>query len=58
MTMTEAPPSVRMTTRIRCTGSRKDGKLCDQLLAVLDVEEFVGVISIKCPRCGSLAEFR
>jgi phage FluMu protein Com len=55
---TEKPAVSVMNVRIRCTGKRKDGSLCDQLLAVMDVEQFVGVVRIKCPRCGTVAEFK
>ena len=54
----EKPIVLAMNVRIRCTGKRKDGSLCNQLLAIMDVEEFVGVLTIKCPRCGEVAEFR
>lgn len=58
----EAPAEVAlMRVSLRCSYILKDGKrrgeMCNRLLAELDVEEFRGVIAIKC-KCGETTEFR
>ena len=49
-----------MKVTIHCTGTRKNepAKLCNHVLGILDVEQFVGTLSIKCPKCGTVAIFR
>lgn len=55
--MTEARPAT-MKVYIRCTGKRKDGRLCDQLLAVLTTTgEFDGTLELACPKCHTRANF-
>ena len=53
----EKPIVLAMNVRIRCTGKRKDGSLCNQLLAIMDVEEFVGRLELVCPKCKTRVVF-
>ena len=55
--MVVAPPVV-MRVAIRCTGKRKSGDVCNQLLAWLEAESFSGKLEIKCPCCGEMTTFR
>lgn len=52
-----APPAT-LRVAIRCTGVRKSGDSCNQLLAVIEVAHFDGVLRIKCPRCDYVQEYR
>lgn len=47
-----------MKVTIFCTGTRKNGEPCNHKLGVLQADVFVGTISIKCPKCSTLAIFR
>jgi hypothetical protein len=45
----EARPDVR-ATEVRCEGTRKDGRRCNYLLAVI-VNAFTGRLLLKCSKC-------
>lgn len=49
--------AVAMKTWLKCTGNYKGG-LCGKKLAHLDVEDFRGVVTIRCSRCKTVVEFR
>ena len=53
--MTDASPSV-IRLRIHCAGYRKDGKLCNHVIATVPVDEWeqqrVLNTTIQCKRCG------
>ena len=57
MTMTEARPEVMMTViRIHCSGYKKDGTLCNHVVATVAIDEWeqqraLGT-TIECRRCG------
>ena len=49
--------------RVRCTGFRKNGELCNELLlrvelSVWESALWEGKLEIKCPRCDQLSTFR
>jgi phage FluMu protein Com len=49
VTLMEARPEVR-AQEVRCEGTRKDGRRCNYLLAVV-VLHFTGKLLLKCPKC-------
>lgn len=67
VTMTEVPATEVTIVRVavRCTGTRKDGSLCNNLLAKVDAdrweEAMTDAVLSYCERCGreySLQEYR
>lgn len=66
MVMTEARPEVSiMRAAIRCTGTKKDGRLCNHLLCKVDIERWEETLTDArqdvCEGCGrvyTLAEYR
>lgn len=52
-----ALPVAAMKVMIRCSGWYNGG-LCNKKLAELEAEDFHGVVTVKCPRCGTMVEFR
>ncbi len=65
MTMTMDRPAVRVLTAIRCTGRRKSGELCNEVLCKVDVDHWEELLSAaphrqdkcKCGKVYSLAEY-
>ena len=63
MTMTDSPPVTIFRFKVLCTGKRKDGSICNEVLCRTSLETgerqmVEGKIEMKCPRCGAIAEFR
>ena len=59
MTLEPAPKVLTGKVYIRCTGKRKTtGATCNELLGIIAVTAFDGVLEIKCPKCDTVAEFR
>ena len=46
-----------LTVNVRCSGYRKDGSMCNQLLFKGTIEAFEGRLEFKCVRCGKLTIF-
>jgi len=61
MTMTVEKPAVEtVKVSIRCSGRRKNGTTCDQLLLRIDADfeaELRKHAEIKCTRCGRIENF-
>lgn len=56
--MPETRPFAKLRAHIYCTHRRKWGdKGCGHLLGIMEADAFVGVIRIKCPKCGEITEF-
>ena len=64
MTMTQDKPALNleplpMKVSVRCTAmTRSNGEMCNQLIFRGEISIFVGVITFKCPRCKTMAEYR
>lgn len=65
MTLLAENPAVSTVFRFKvlCTGKRKDGRICNEVLARTTLETWerqmhAGVIQFKCPRCGTIAVFK
>ena len=51
-------PVLTMRVSVRCTGARKDGRLCDFLLARIEWTAFDGKLELVCPKCHTKTVFR
>ena len=47
-----------MRVTVRCTGRLKDGRLCDHVIAKVDVDQWeekrMAGVEVECRRCGAL----
>lgn len=57
VTLPRKPVVSTLLVNVRCTGHRKDGSICNQLLFKGTITAFESKLSFKCPRCGEVAIF-
>ena len=61
--MTDSPVVTVFRFKVLCTGKRKDGSICNEVLCRTSLETwerqmYEGKIEMKCPRCYTVQEFR
>ena len=63
MTMTDSPVATVFRFKVLCTGKRKDGSICNEVLCRTSLETWErqmheGIIELYCTRCHTAWVFR